>query len=232
MSVNTYRTTGVCRWADYVGTIACRVIEASKSAGLLAASNGRYMTQFENNLRGVGLSNIEGQTREDFIGWFVDAHDYVVTQADNGVDTLLASYPDVRGPPPPPSLAARPHVTVVPNTGLGLVLVSSNNVLFEVKSGSTIAAGTLIARLRGYGMVGQEFYGTEKIILDNVTIPSDTLDDNYVRKDMKRIIEVTTATAFNGGSFIEVGFNNLWLGTRGGITAWLGAQCVLKVEWW
>lgn len=93
--VTTYRTDGVRRWADYVGTVARRVIEASENARMLAASNGRYMTQFENNLRGIGVSSIEGQTREDFIGWFVDAHDYVITRANNGVDTLLSSYPDV-----------------------------------------------------------------------------------------------------------------------------------------
>ena len=56
--VTTYRTDGVRRWADYVGTVARRVIEASENARMLAASNGRYMTQFENNLSEMNLKTL------------------------------------------------------------------------------------------------------------------------------------------------------------------------------
>ena len=128
-----YRIEGVRRWSDYVGTISRRVIEAANSAKMLAASNGRYMTQFENNLRGIGVSNIEGQTRDDFISWFVEAHDYVVSSANNGIDTLLASCLNVRGPPPPPapSSAARPNVNIV-EQGVGIVSINPTHVLLLI----------------------------------------------------------------------------------------------------
>ena len=86
-----YRIEGIRIWSDYVGTISRRVIEAANSAKMLAASNGRYMTQFENNLRGIGVSNIEGQTRDDFISWFVEAHDYVVSSA-NSVEQQIPTF--------------------------------------------------------------------------------------------------------------------------------------------
>lgn len=216
-------------WSDYVGTISRRVIEAAKKAKLQAASNGRYMTQFENNLRGIGVNNIEGQTRDDFISWFVEAHDYVVSSANNGIDTMLASCSNVRGPPPPPapSTAARPSVKISDNR-VGTASISPTHVIIVVGAAGGVEANKTLAVISGYGMVGQEFYGTETIALNNVALSVNTVDSNYIRTEQGGAIEVTTVAPFPRGSIIEVGFNNLWLGPRGGVTAWLGAQRILS----